>query len=134
MGRANQTPSRACTLAAVQAVDALLRQACALSVPLVAALAAEAQARKGQAETSPSTGIEAPLQAATEHSAARHRREHRIGVPGKVESDPELEAFIRARIATLTFPQIAAEVASAFPPDRRASQSSIHRWWRRNRP
>jgi len=54
-----------------------------------------------------STALECPLQTPSKgpELIATHRREHRMGVPGKVESDPELEAFFRARIDTLTFPR-----------------------------
>lgn len=47
----------------------------------------------------------------------------------KIETDPELETFIRARINRLTYGQIAAEVAEAFPPHRQTSTSGIARWW-----
>lgn len=50
---------------------------------------------------------------------------------GKIERDPELQAFIRARCLTLTFPEVAAEVAANFPPERRVTTSTIHRWWHR---
>jgi hypothetical protein len=50
---------------------------------------------------------------------------------GKIEADPELQSFIRARILTQTFPQVTAAVAAHFPPDRRVGMSSIHRWWHR---
>jgi hypothetical protein len=54
---------------------------------------------------------------------------------GKIEQDPELQAFIRARCLTLPFPevaaQVAAQVAAHFPPDRRVTTSSMHRWWHR---
>jgi hypothetical protein len=65
--------------------------------------------------------------------AADHRRAHRSGVPARIASDPELEAFIRARIGHLTFAQIVAEVAATFPPNRRTSMSSLSRWWKANR-
>ena len=39
-----------------------------------------------------------------------------MGVPAKVASDAEPEAFVRARTDTLTFPRTAAEVARAVPP------------------
>lgn len=65
--------------------------------------------------------------------AADHRRAHRSGVPARIASDPELEAFIRARIGHLTFAQIVAEVAATFPPTRRTSMSSLSRWWKSNR-
>jgi hypothetical protein len=65
--------------------------------------------------------------------AADHRRAHRSGVPPRIASDPELEAFIRARIGQLTFAQIIAEVAATFPPNRRTSMSALSRWWKANR-
>lgn len=65
--------------------------------------------------------------------AADHRRAHRSGVPSRIASDPELEAFIRARIGHLTFALIIAEVAESFPPKRRTSMSALSRWWKANR-
>lgn len=50
---------------------------------------------------------------------------------GKIEQDPELQAFIGARVMTLTFPEVAAQVAAHFPPERRVTTSTIHRWWHR---
>lgn len=64
---------------------------------------------------------------------ADHRRSHRAGVPPRIASDPELEAFIRARIDRLTFTQIVAEVAATFPPGRRTSLSALSRWWKLHR-
>ena len=55
------------------------------------------------------------------------RRERRC----KIEADAELKAFVEARIHTTTFPELAAQIAANFPPDRRASKSSIHRWYHR---
>jgi hypothetical protein len=60
-----------------------------------------------------------------------HRRQHRTGVPSKIASDPDLQAFVGARIDRLTFSAIAADVAAHFPPDRCVSSTSIHRWWRK---
>lgn len=65
--------------------------------------------------------------------AAEHRRAHRAGIPPRIASDPELEAFIRARIWHLTFAQIIAEVAANFPSSRRTSMSALSRWWKANR-
>lgn len=67
------------------------------------------------------------------HAIAEHRRKHRAGVPGRIASDPELEAFIRARIDRLTYTQIVAEVAANFSPGRRTSLSALSRWWKLNR-
>ena len=64
---------------------------------------------------------------------ADHRRSHRAGVPPRIASDSELEAFILARIDRLTFTQIIAEVAATFPPERRTSLSALSRWWKSNR-
>jgi hypothetical protein len=47
--------------------------------------------------------------------------------------DPELQAFIRARITRLTFAEIAQDVTRAFPPTRRVGKSAIHAWWTKNR-
>ena len=69
----------------------------------------------------------------TVETNAAHRRAHRKGLPSRILSDPELEAFISARIDTHTFAEIIKEADAAFPPDRRTSVSAISRWWRGNR-
>jgi hypothetical protein len=62
-----------------------------------------------------STPVQTPFEgpsnapATREEALAAHRRAHRSGGPGKIEGDPELEAFIAARIDTLTY-------AEALPP------------------
>lgn len=66
-------------------------------------------------------------------SLAEHRRAHRAGFPPRIASDPELQAFIRARIDHMTFAQIVADVATNFPPDRQTSMSALSRWWKANR-
>ncbi len=81
-----------------------------------------------QALNGPSNGA-----ATVSVAVADHRRSHRSGVPPRIASDPELEAFIRARIDRLTFTQIIAEVAATFPPERRTSLSALSRWWKLNR-
>ncbi|WP_423206713.1 hypothetical protein E2974_18130 [Paracoccus yeei] len=73
-------------------------------------------------ENTPSTPHEALLQ---------HIGAHRPGRPGKIALDPELRAFIEARLPRMTFAAIEAEVAAHFPPGRRTSLSAIHRWWQR---
>lgn len=75
-------------------------------------------------------GVKRPVKVDVE---ATHRREHRMGRPAKIDADSELQAFVTARLDTMTFDQIAKEVASHFAPKRRASRSSIHRWWQKTR-
>ena len=60
-----------------------------------------------------------------------HRREHRPGRAPKIESDPDLQAFILARVERMTFTAIAADVANHFPEVRRVGKSAIHDWWRK---
>ncbi len=60
-----------------------------------------------------------------------HRREHRMGRVPKITNDPELQAFILARIDRMTFEGIAHDVAGHFPPARRVGRSAIHDWWKR---
>lgn len=61
----------------------------------------------------------------------RHVSTHRRGRLAKIEADPELRAFVEARLSSQTFAEIEAQVAAHFPPDRRASLSAIHRWWQK---
>lgn len=77
-----------------------------------------------------STGAKCPVKVDVE---ATHRREHRMGRPAKIDADSELQAFVTARLDTLTFDQIAIEVVAHFAPPRRASRSSILRWWQKTR-
>ena len=62
-----------------------------------------------------------------------HRSAHRPGRPPKIESDPELQAFISARIDQMTFVQIEQAVSQRFPPERRVRKSAIHAWRHRNK-
>ena len=62
-----------------------------------------------------------------------HRAAHRVGSPSRIDTDPELTAFIRARIDYLTFKEIAADIAAHFPPERSTSVSGLHRWFHRQR-
>ena len=73
------------------------------------------------------TPFPTPTEAATEH-----RREHRMGRVPKIDADPELRAFVAARVERHTFQEVADAVAAAFPPERRVGRSAIHAWWRRN--
>ncbi|MCB1387571.1 MAG: hypothetical protein KDK12_00210 [Rhodobacteraceae bacterium] len=50
----------------------------------------------------------------------------------RLATDAELRVFVLARIERLSFDRIAAEIAEEFPPDRRVSRSSLHRWWHRH--
>ncbi len=77
--------------------------------------------------------VKPPLNApqTREEALAAHRRAHRMGVPGKIEGDPELEAFILARIDSLTYAEIVAEVKAHFPADRQTSASAVQRWFRK---
>ena len=68
---------------------------------------------------------------ASEALPTDHRREHRPGIQRRIDADPELRAFIRARIDRLTFVEIADEIAEYFPPARRFRRSAIHAWWKR---
>ncbi len=61
----------------------------------------------------------------------QHRKHHRCGRAAKIDSDPELQAFIRARIDRLTYQALAQDIATYFPPNRRVSRASIQRWWQR---
>lgn len=63
-----------------------------------------------------------------------HRRAHRSGRPPKLDTDPELRAFVLARIDRMTYPELAKAVADAFPPNRRIGKSAIHSWWQNQNP
>ena len=80
------------------------------------------------------------LQSAIEHGAQVPVEEafneafkplDRLPVRGKIEADSALQDLIRARVMTMTFTDIVADVAAHFPPERRVGMSSIHRWWHR---
>jgi hypothetical protein len=77
-------------------------------------------------------GIEAVADAPAPTS--RHRAQHRPGIPRKIDMDPELRAFIEARIDGMTFHDIAEAVATAFPEPRRVAKSAIHAWWKAQNP
>lgn len=62
-----------------------------------------------------------------------HRKEHRMGRVPKIDTDPELQAFLIARIDRLTYAQIAREVAEHFPEPRRVGKSAIHAWFKKRR-
>ena len=77
-------------------------------------------------------GVQSPVEC-TLPPIDPHRAAHRVGSPSRIDTDPELTAFIRARIDRLTFKEIAADIAAHFPPERRASASGLHRWFHRQR-
>lgn len=64
---------------------------------------------------------------------SEHRAEHRPGNQPKLDADPELRAFVMARLDRMTFQAITEDVAAAFPPERRVGRSAIHEWWQRRR-
>ncbi|MBV0912855.1 hypothetical protein [Anianabacter salinae] len=66
------------------------------------------------------------------YPVTEHRRAHRPGRMPKLDADPELRAFVLARIDRMTFQEIAEAVAVEYPVQRRVSRSTIHFWWRRN--
>jgi hypothetical protein len=109
--------------------DALthVRQAGACLDVAIAATGRAIAALEGPVEDGFKGAVNASFGPATEH-----RRQHRMGIPSKITSDAEVEAFVRARIAAMTFAQVVTAVAEAFPPERHISQSSLHRWWHRH--
>ena len=60
-----------------------------------------------------------------------HRKEHRMGPVPKIDRDPELRAFILARIDRMTYVQVANEVAEYFPEQRRVGKTTIYDWMKR---
>lgn len=66
-------------------------------------------------------------------SACEHRRAHRPGRPAKLDTNPELRAFVQARIDRMTFVELAEEIARHFPPDQRVGKSVLHKWFHKNR-
>ncbi len=62
-----------------------------------------------------------------------HRASHLRGGRSRLDTDPALLAFVRARIDHLTFAQIVDDVAGHFPSDRHTSISAPHRWFHRQR-
>ncbi|MDR0810031.1 MAG: hypothetical protein LBE86_13050 [Gemmobacter sp.] len=89
--------------------------------------------RAGAAIRQLATAVEHPLQEQemAPLPGADHLRQHRMGTPSRLDTDPELRAFVIARVSRMTFPQLAQAIAQTFPKHRRVSQSTIHRWWHR---
>lgn len=81
-------------------------------------------------------GVKHPLKAlpASADILAAHLRAHRPGRPSKIKSDPDLEAFILARIDRLTVAQIVSEVRAAFPPPAIAAIPALAVGGRNGRP
>lgn len=83
------------------------------------------------------TPLERPVQQPFNASETRdeilaaRRRAHVPGSPSKIDTDPELRAFIIARIDRLKFTEIRDEIRTHFPPDRHTSLSALSRWWQR---
>ena len=105
----------------------------ALERPDTRALAQDALARLDAARdalTGLSTALEGSVQTPVE--ATSWRAAHRPGTPSRIEADPELRAFILARIDRMTFDAVVSEVAAHFPPERRVSPFALHRWWHRH--
>lgn len=125
MSASDETPRPGDTMAELRQA---MRDAEALNAAAGEALETASRAVK--------TLIETPLNAAKSRELlsdspppCAHRRQHRPGRPGKIASDPELQAFIRARADRLTYDQLAEAIAKAFPPARHVSRSTIHKWW-----
>jgi hypothetical protein len=64
---------------------------------------------------------------------AEWRRRHKLGQPSLLEVDPEIRAFVDARITGTTFAGLAAEVNARFGPERMTSKSAVHRYWTRHK-
>jgi hypothetical protein len=79
------------------------------------------------------TGLQAMLEGAFQPPLkAGSKPLERRSNKGKIADDPDLQAFIHARIMTATFASVVADVAARFPPDRHISISALHRWWHRH--
>jgi hypothetical protein len=80
--------------------------------------------------------VEGTVEALPEPAAppSEHRRAHRMGHPPKIDRDPELRAFVAARIDRMTFEALADDIARHFPEPRRVRKSALHAWWKANRP
>jgi hypothetical protein len=82
-------------------------------------------------EDGASSAVEAPLHGPVSRDG--WIAAHRSGRPSVIESDPELRAFVEARLGAMTFTRIVAEVAASFPEGRRTSLSALSRYWRKTR-
>ena len=98
----------------------------------------EAQSAIADALNGVATAIEAPVNRAytappAEALADAYRKAHKHGTPSRLDIDPELAAFASECLDTMTFHAAAAAIAARFPPGRRVSASSLHRWWHRQK-
>ena len=100
----------------------------ALARDAIAGLDAARVALTGLA-TALERGVQCPIKGAS--NATTWRAAHRPGRPSRIESDPDLRAFIAARIDRLTFEEVIAEIRASLPPERPTSCSAPHRWWHR---
>lgn len=108
-----------------------LRVARALASELVVSIERCQKALEKTAFSDLKTGIEHPIESTPPLSM--HRASHLRGGRSRLDTDPELLAFVRARIDRLTFAQIVDAVAGHFPSDRHTSISALHRWFHRQR-
>lgn len=69
----------------------------------------------------------------SDQPVTEHRREHRMGPVPKIDSGPELQTFILARIDRMTYAQLAQDAVEHFPEPRRAAKSTIYNWIKRQR-
>lgn len=69
----------------------------------------------------------------TETYSQRWRREHRPGRPGKIESDPEVKAFVDANLPRMTFRELARACRDKFGAARAPGRSAVHRYWQSRR-
>ncbi|MGB3409146.1 MAG: hypothetical protein WBA67_16815 [Jannaschia sp.] len=113
---------------AVARLDAATRELAAAREAIAAANDMVQGCSKGSLKAS-SKGLRTSPEPVT--SLAEHRRLRRSGVPSKIDTDPELRAFVLARIDTATYQALAEEIAEAFPEDRRVHRSAVCRWWNR---
>lgn len=111
-----------------------VRAALAEARKLIANASAELDRLQGTVRAELAEGVPTPLQTPLEDlpEPSEHRRAHRPGPPPRIDSDPELRAFIRARIDRMTFTALADEIARTFPPERRVGKSALHAWWQKN--
>ena len=88
-------------------------------------------------KSAPEGTVEAAFNAPSSrpNPAAEHLRNHRGDTLSRITRDPEVEAFIRARLDTTTLVNIVAAIAAiaaiaaTYPPQRHISMSSLSRWW-----